>query len=335
MNFETRLTSLIQEKSVKKSEILDLIAEKNKVKLDEIAKKGKITKEELKQMLINKPPIREAFKKVDFLSKLAELVSSIRRFIPKVNKLFIFKLIIFVCFVFSFVMTVYYNYLGFLQVKGNTFEAFGCSLALVLFGITCIETILFLWTAEKKNLWINLALTLFLSPMAIIIFVINFQNIMVGQFEKYQSVLIQNEVANNSNSNDLNNSYIKEENEQERQLLFAEQERARLQALQQNYAEKSKDYNILQRKIDNLSTSISNLSTKLNLIRSQQRELLTSNKLTKAKKMTYYDYLNKKVLKGHFNASILEFFQLVLPALIFDLLASVNLALLFFLKEEK
>jgi polyhydroxyalkanoate synthesis regulator phasin len=341
MDFESRINSLIQEKTVKKAEILDLISLKNKEKLDELAKKGKITKEELKRMIINKPPIKEALKEVDSLVKLAELKNILTNIKLKVNKLFIFKLIIFVCFIFSFVMTVYYNYLGFLQVKANSFEAFGCSLALVLFGITCIEAIIFLWANEENkgiklsSIIIKVCITVFLSMMALLIFVINFQNIMVGQFEKYQDVLTNKEISWNNNSLDLNESYKKEEAEQERQLIFAEQERDRLLVLQSNYVEKTRDYNLLQRRIVDVTKSVNRYSASLTLIRSQQRELLTSNKLITAKQMTYYTYLNEKIFKGHFNAGLIEFFQLVAPALIFDLLASISLALLFFLRKEK
>lgn len=239
----------------------------------------------------------------------------------KINKIIVFKVLISIILIAFVYIGIEYNYIAFRLTK-SFFNALISAIGFFVFGIISFECFI-LFIIRKNYLLSSLFFFLFL-----IIFLNNFLNIMSGQFEKYQECLFSQEKIELNNNKELYNLYEKQEKELETELNNRLSERRTLQEQIKNDFDnknlKWQEWTVTNKKIPEIEN-------KLKDVRDKKEKLLSSNQITKETKITIYDFLSK-ILKTPPN--IIQFIHLVFPSFILDIISSISLALVFFLKNE-
>jgi len=286
--------------------------------IKEILQKGKITKEELQELFEMKKTEKSnvPFRLPDFKFNI--------------GKLFVFKVLIFIVFCCASIMTVTYNYYGFTKIMDG-FKAMLSSITFVLFGIACFESFIFVSINKNIRIITRVLLDIFFMAMFGLSLIIIVTNILNGQFDKYQNLLMAEKKANNDNSYTLYNEYEKQEVELKKEYDNRVNERDRQQNIFSGMIGTEKNYYNVSYRIVLLNNEIKVYENKLNVIRDKRQKLLETNTITEVRKMTLYEYF----FKDKDTAKKFEFLQIVLPSLVFDIISSVSLGLIFFMKEDK
>jgi hypothetical protein len=197
--------------------------------------------------------------------------------------------------------------------------------------VICFEATIFI-LINKKIFWITKTILsiFFISMFLVSLFIIGL-NILTGQFDKYQNILIAEKKASNDNSYTLFNEYEKQESELKKEYDNRVSERDRQQNIYSAMDGTEKNYYNVRYTITKLNTDIQGYEKKLETLRTKKQGLLETNTITEVRKSTLYDYFFKDKEK----AKQFEFLQIVLPSLVFDIISSISLGLIFFMKEEK
>ena len=320
--YEDKLNELIKKRKLKKEELLNLLNEyktkQNEAQINNFFKQGKLTKQELFDL---------------FKDKKAELKKSPFDFIKnfKLNKLIVFKIGIFFVFIISFFMAIVNVYQT--QLKSNdNFHALAGSISLVGFNLICFESFLFSILSKMKVCTkiilgvVFLSLFIFLTSLILI-------SITNAQFDRYQSTLFEEKIATDDNLYELNKTLNEEETEYKNELTNRTNKRDELDNLLKTLEVNTREYNNTYWRISLLNKEIKDYQNKLETVRTQIKDLLVSNKITSVRKVSLYDFLNK-IFKNKLNTNFLEFFQIIAPSLIYDLISSISLGLIFFMKED-
>ena len=171
-----------------------------------------------------------------------------------------------------------------------------------------------------------LSLFIFLTSLILI-------SITNAQFDRYQSTLFEEKIATDDNLYELNKTLNEEETEYKNELTNRTNKRDELDNLLKTLEVNTREYNNTYWRISLLNKEIKDYQNKLETVRTQIKDLLVSNKITSVRKVSLYDFLNK-IFKNKLNTNFLEFFQIIAPSLIYDLISSISLGLIFFMKED-
>lgn len=284
--------------------------------VDKLIKKGRITRADLENLA-----------KVGRTS----LIQGLFKFkLPEINILLIFKLAIFIVFIFAFIMALRYNHTGFYIRNQDNFESWLMSVIICGFGTISFECPFFIWPIKSINIPIKIASTLFFIAAFILCTGITVMNILNVQFEKYQNILIQQQKTDaNDNDNHLLQLYKEQEKEYKKEYDTAVTTRDKYLQDLNLYEKQTKEYNDINYL---LSVSKKDVKTYEKLLQ-EKRDLIQGiegkTTYTELQKITVYEYAFKDKAKNF------EFTQIILPSLLFELISNVSLAIIFFLKEKK
>jgi hypothetical protein len=277
------------------------ISIQTRLKQKKVIKKEKIVKPE-----IIKEPVKEITK---------ENLPVIKGNKFKIDKILAFKIIIFVVFIAFLYLGIKYNFISFYQTK-DFYDALISAIGFFVFSIVSFECFI-LFIINKKYI-LSLAFLL----IFIVIFISNFITILESQFEKYQDYTFSDTKITQDNNSILYKEYQKQEKEFEIELDNRIEERNKLNIDIKN---KWTVWNITNKQIPDIQN-------KLKEIRVKKENILLNNTIVEKKKITIYELI-ADLFKTETNN--IQFILLIFRALTIDLIASISLALIFFLKDEK
>jgi energy-coupling factor transporter transmembrane protein EcfT len=236
----------------------------------------------------------------------------------KSHKITIFKITLTFILILFVIMSIQANFKG-LSLTKDFYSALSSSIGFVFCSIIFLDLAIFFFT-KKMKIWI-LFFILF-----ILLFSNNFLNILSGQFNDYQKIVSNKE--NTINKQLLFNQLVNQENELQIELTHRYDELTRYDLLLKTEP-KNKSY--LYKTINLTNYKIPDLKIQLEKIRTDKKELLNENKINEIKKVTIYDFLSFLFKKP---ANILQLIHLIFPAFMLDIISSINLSLILFLKND-
>jgi hypothetical protein len=314
-----KLEKLLQNKKVKKQELLALLnelkTEQNAQKLNALYKNQKVTKKDVFDLF--------------FPSKTLTKTDSKKR----VSKITIFKGGIFFIFTVSFIMAIV-NVYNTLLKSNEWYHALPASISLVGFNLICFESFILILPSKIRIIYKIPALIFFALMFA---FLTNYILISVSnaQFDRYQETVLKDKIKNKDyliNINDTNKEDISElKNEMQNRI----NKRDDLETYIKNLDKNSGDYKNKSWLIVLLNNEIKTLKKKLDDKREEQRQVMMDNKSIVYKKVSFFEFFDAKIFKdSRIDTGFLEFLMILLPSLAYDLISSMSLALVFFMKEE-
>lgn len=319
-NYEQRLNDLIKDKKLQKEQLIKLLAEFNvakpKEEIDRLFKLPKLTKQTILD-LFKKTPVKPK-KKFAF---------------PKINKLVIFKVGIFFVFVIAFFMAIINVYHTLLKSNSH-FHAVTASITLISFNLISFESFLFVLTSKMKKM-----LKTVLAPLFFTLFIFLTLFILVSiansQFDRYQTTLIQDKVETNDNFYDVKATLEENIKENKEELANRVEKREQIEKFMRELAPDTKEYNRMYWRVHYVNKEVKKFQANIDKDRKEIKSMRSSNKITSIRKVTFFQYLNNTIFKGKIDVNFFEFIQIIVPSLIFDLISSISLGIIFFMKEEE
>lgn len=236
----------------------------------------------------------------------------------KSHKITIFKIILTFILILFVIMSIQANFNG-LSLTKNFYSALSSSIGFVFCSIIFLDLAIFFFIKKMK-------ICILFFILFLLLFSNNFLNILSGQFNDYQKIVTSKE--NTINKQLLFNQLVNQENELQIELTHRYDELIRYDLLLKNEP-KNKSY--LYKTINLTDYKIPDLKNQLNVIRINKNKLLNENKINEIKKSTIYDFLSFLIKKP---ANIIQLIHLIFPAFILDIISSINLSLILFLKND-
>jgi hypothetical protein len=313
-NYEEKLNDLIKKKKLKKEELINLLnefkIEQNHQQIENLFKNKKLTKQDLLNLFA---PSKKPFK-------------------LKINKMFLFKIGVFIIFAIAFFMAIINVYNTLLKSNDN-FHALIGSCSLVGFNLICFESFLFILLSKMK-IFIKILLCFLFACLFIFLTLFILVSITSSQFDRYQETIFKEKIKNNDNLYDINIDIKESEQENKIEMQNRINKRLELEKYLLTLKPESKEYINNNWNLIVLNREIKQFQEKIENSRQERKKLLSENKISTIRKIGLYEYLNNVLFKNKINVSIVEFFQIIAPSLIYDLISSISLSLVFFMKEN-
>lgn len=325
-DYEKKLNNLIKKKKLKKEELIRLLNEfkvkQSQEQVIELLKKDKLTKQDLLNLFK-----QEKIKKFKFK-------------FPKINELFIIKIILTLMLITSIVIEMNYNIENFILMMGQL-KGILTGVALVLYDCIAVSLIIFVIRIKSKGNFLKLLITkLFVSIVLFSLFIGVFYtlqvNIMNGLFNKFQDQLFHKKEQFENKELTLLERYEKQEKELEKEIDLRIDNRDFVQSKFRLVEDiKSKEYRNLNWRLYELNKEIDKRKKELNKTRNLIEKIIKENKvIVKEKKTTFFELVSLNIFNNKIKSNWLQIFQVFFPALIFNLISSSSMGLLLFLRKE-
>jgi hypothetical protein len=244
----------------------------------------------------------------------------------KIDKIIVFKVLIFLSFLGIIQQAVKYNFIGYKDFKSDP-DALISAISFTLEAMILFECAIIFYIQESKLKYLFFFLFL-------IVFTNNFINVMSGQYKTYQNKIFSGINIESNNNQSLKQIYEKEEKEAEKELNqlidYRNLYNKKLTDNSNDRLSKNELWVIDNRKIPAIEK-------KLYEIRGDIKSQLQNKDFNQVKELTFYEFVSSIWIFKSMNiqAGFLQFIHYVFITLLLDLLSSISLTLIFFLKKSE